>query len=94
MADFCIAAFQCPSDAALAQQHLLACNLKAAMMPTPRGVTVSCGLSLRFAPEDVQTITKHLMGLFPEPERCRYFKISSENGQRTIHPIACTNMDG
>ena len=45
MNDFCIAAFQCAADAILAHKELQARKLPAAMMPTPRELTESCGPS-------------------------------------------------
>lgn len=92
MEDFCIAAFQCPSDAALAQQSLLANHCKVAMMPTPRGVTVACGLSLRFSPADAGAIIDSLSESFPQEDRCRFFRICTEDGQRVILPIRHTDV--
>lgn len=86
MEDYLIAVFQRPGDAALAQRDLLAQNLKVAMMPSPRDLSVSCGLSLRFSPQDAEQVSAALLKLFPEPERCRFFKACKEDGRRKFSP--------
>lgn len=81
-----IAVFQRPGDAALAQRGLLEQNLKVAMMPTPRDISVSCGLSLRFNPQDAELVFATLRTLFPEPERCHFFQSYTEQGRRVFRP--------
>ena len=88
MEEFLIVAFQRPGDAALAQRELLEQKLKVAMMPTPRGISVSCGLSLRFQSQDAETVSTTLRSLFPEPERCHFFKACKEQGHRVFYPVA------
>ena len=87
MEDFLLAAFQRPGDAALAQRELLAQELKVAMMPTPRGISVSCGLSLRFKPQDGDAVCGALLALFPEPERCHFFQACTQYGHREFRPL-------
>ena len=88
MEEFLIVAFQRPGDAALAQRTLLEQKLKVAMMPTPRGVSVSCGLAIRFQPQDTEAVIATLRSLLPEPERCHFFKACKEQGHRVFYPVA------
>ena len=90
MEDYLIAVFQRPGDAAIAQRALLEQKLRVAMMPSPRGVSVSCGLSLRFAPEDLETVRRILRELFPEQERVCYYRAVKEAGQRRFYPVECS----
>lgn len=87
MENYLIAVFQRPGDAALAQRNLLAQNLKVAMMPSPRDISVSCGLSLRFSPQDADVVSAALLDLFPEPERCRFYRACKEEGHRKFYPV-------
>lgn len=91
MEDYLIAVFQRPGDAALAQRDLLAQNLKVAMMPSPRDISVSCGLSLRFSPQDAKAVSAALLALFPEPERCRFYRACKEEGRRKFYPAEIEN---
>lgn len=88
MVEFLIAAFQRPGDAAMAQRALLEQKLKVAMMPTPRGVSVSCGLAIRFQLQDAEMVITTLRSLFPEPERCHFFKACKEQDHRKFYPVA------
>lgn len=88
MEEFLIVAFQRPGDAAMAQRTLLEQKLKVAMMPTPRGVSVSCGLAIRFQSQDAEAVVAMLRNLFPEPERCHFFKACKEQGHRVFYPVA------
>lgn len=85
--EFLIAVFQRPGDAALAQRSLLEKELKVAMMPTPRDISVSCGLSLRFSPQDVGVVSTALHALFPEPERCHFLQSCTEQGRRVFRSV-------
>ncbi len=86
--------FQRPGDAALAQRSLLEQKLKVAMMPTPRDISVSCGLSLRFSLQDADSVRAALCELFPEPERCSFFLSCTEQGRRTFRPAVLTEEAG
>lgn len=88
MDDYWIVVFQRPGDAALAYRDLGQHNCKVAMMPSPRELSASCGLSLRFSPQDTGKICACLGELFPEPERCRYFHACKVNGERRFCPLA------
>lgn len=90
MEDYLIAVFQRPGDAAIAQRALLEQKLRVAMMPSPRGVSVSCGLSLRFAPADLEAVRPILRELFPERERVSYYRAVKEEGQRRFYPAGLT----
>lgn len=58
------------------------------MMPTPRDITASCGLSLRFSPADADRVTDVLGEMFSEWEKCRCFDVCTEEGRRVFRPIA------
>lgn len=92
MNDFCIAAFQCAADAILAQKELQARKLPAAMMPTPRELTESCGLSLRFGPTEAGEIMSALDQVFLSHDRCQYFQVHLGSGARSVSPIGRTRQ--
>ncbi|MBQ6719821.1 MAG: DUF3343 domain-containing protein [Oscillospiraceae bacterium] len=87
MEDYLIAVFQRPGDAAIAQRDLMERNIKVAMMPTPRGISVSCGLSLRIAVQEYETIKPVLLEMFPEKDRCCFFAAYKDGKRHEFHPV-------
>ena len=83
----CLAVFQSATDAALAQQRLLASGLNTAIMPKPRDLSASCGLSLRFSTETAQDVLAILSQLFPGKDRCRYFQARGWGKTREVLPL-------
>lgn len=79
--------FQSATEAALAQQKLLASGLNTAIMPTPRDLSASCGLSLRFSEENAQAVLAALSQLFPGTDRCRYFQARGWGKTREVLPL-------
>ena len=84
MEEFRLVAFRSGSAAAAAQRALREAEVPAAMMPTPRRLTESCGLSLRFSPRDAQRVRAVLDGLFSDPADCRCYAACREGGQRVF----------
>lgn len=52
MQEYCVIAFANARVATKGQNILQQTGLKAFLMPTPREITASCGLSLRLSPKD------------------------------------------
>ncbi|MEG1917173.1 MAG: DUF3343 domain-containing protein [Oscillospiraceae bacterium] len=88
---FCLAAFLNGNTAAAAQRTLREGGLPAVMMPTPRGLTRACGLSLRFSPQNAAAI-RNALRLLPA-EACRFYRASEANGQRVFSPLGEQSPD-
>ena len=80
--------FQRPGDAAFAQREMIQQKIPVAMMPTPRDLSASCGLSLRFSPQDAEVVCSALIALLPEPGRCRFYKAVKEQRRHSYHPVS------
>ena len=65
MDDFYVAAFQNNISAVTAIQTARAENLPVAVMPTPRSLTASCGLSLRFPATNAEEVSTLLRQRLP-----------------------------
>ncbi|MGM9589888.1 MAG: DUF3343 domain-containing protein [Faecousia sp.] len=89
MDDYLIAVFQRPGDAALAQRDLTERSFRVCLMPSPRELSTSCGLSLRFSPQEADGVYIALRSLFAEPDRCRFFRACKEAGHRRFYPLIC-----
>ncbi|MBR4990646.1 MAG: DUF3343 domain-containing protein [Oscillospiraceae bacterium] len=79
--------FQRPGDAAFAQREMMQQQIPVAMMPTPRDLSASCGLSLRFSPQHANTVSSALIALFPESGRCRFYQAVREQNRHRYHPV-------
>lgn len=55
-----------------------------AVMPTPRVLQASCGLSVRFAPEESQRVDRLLSGELKEEEFALYTAVRTEEGQNVF----------
>ena len=92
MEDYCIAAFRQTGDAIKALSVLNNRQLSPAIMPTPRSVSVSCGMSVRFRPQDLETVCEILQDLFPEAGQCLFFSAGTAEGHRVYSPISCADV--
>ncbi len=52
--DYCVVTFASTSSALKGEQVMKAANREFVVMPTPREITASCGLSLKVKPEDAE----------------------------------------
>lgn len=57
-----VIAFESTHDAMAAEKYLKE-RLPVVMMPTPRCITASCGISLRFSLEDVERVREAAPGI-------------------------------
>jgi len=58
--DFCVAVFPSTSQALKAEKVLRAAGAEFIMMPTPREISTSCGLAVKFSPDNTEEYCKHL----------------------------------
>lgn len=82
---FYIIAFDSTHHAISAEQMLKKEKKEVMMMPTPREVTASCGLSLRVSSEDISFAQEHL-----EEKNLSYhgiFRIELQQGKKNITRI-------
>ena len=84
--------FQRPGDAAFAQREMMQQNIPVAMMPTPRDLSASCGLSLRFSPEHADIVCPALIALLPEPGRCRFYHAVKEQRRHSYFPVSLPDI--
>ena len=84
--------FQRPGDAAFAQREMIQQQIPVAIMPTPRDLSASCGLSLRFSPENAAIVCPRLIALLPEPGRCCFYKAVKEQHRHSYIPISLSDI--
>ena len=86
MQEYCVIAFANARVATKGQNILQQTGLKAFLMPTPREITASCGLSLRLSPKDGPRAREALdaAGL-PDEER-RFYHMSYDEHHRSVVP--------
>lgn len=83
--DFYIIAFNSTHHAISVEQMLKEEKKEVMMMPTPREITASCGLSLRVSPEDISFALKHL-----KEKKLSYhgiFRVELQQGKKIIQRI-------
>ena len=80
-ADFQLAAFATNTAAVTAIQAAKLAEIPAAVMPTPRSITASCGLSLRF-PKGMTEVIRSLLNEKLEPGLYKLYRADQlENGR-------------
>lgn len=84
---FHLAAFQTTTAAVTAQQLTRREGITAAVMPTPRSLQASCGLSLRFAPEVSDQVDRLLAEELDADVYSLYKAVRTEDGQTIFLPI-------
>ncbi len=87
---FHLAAFQTTTAAVTAQAITRREGIQAAVMPTPRTLQASCGLSIRFAPEVSAQVDRLLAEELDEGTYGLYAALRTEDGQtifRVLHEI-------
>ena len=85
--DFCLIAFANSHTASCARRALEEAGLPAYMMPTPREICASCGLSLRFPPEEYPQ-ARQVMENEPLPEQCySFYRMTYDEQHRQVVPL-------
>lgn len=87
---YCVAAFSDAKAAITAQRVLAQGGMDAPMMPTPREITASCGLSLRVPLERLEQAAECLKngGLGPEMGCVHFYHMEYDACSRTVTPIS------
>lgn len=80
-ADFQLAAFLTNTAAVTAIQAAKSADIPAAVMPTPRSIAASCGLSLRFSVENTESVQALLNEALETGFYKLYQPIETENGR-------------
>lgn len=84
---YCLIAFDSAFGAVQAHKVLEEAGMSAHIMPTPREVTASCGLSLRLPPEDYRSVREVLDSVPDCRKGCRYYRMSYDPNSRSIRPM-------
>ena len=77
---FCLFTFNSRNYAAGAMVTLKRAGIEAAIMPTPRSLTASCGLAVRVAPEDGEEALK-ILAAFCGRKTINVYSASIEGGR-------------
>lgn len=54
------------------------------MMPTLREITAGCGLSVRFTPENLESIKRAVTEMSVEPTLYQYYKVDADMGKCSV----------
>ena len=85
--EYCIVAFPNARMATQCQKAIQQAGIQAFMMPTPRELSASCGLSLRLPLEEWQRARETLDAAgIPAGER-RFYQMSYDEHHRTVSPM-------
>ncbi|MGI5966026.1 MULTISPECIES: DUF3343 domain-containing protein [Anaerotruncus] len=71
------------THAAIHAEKRLKARCKVSMMPTPRQITASCGISIRFFPDDLGVVREELAALGSS----RLYAIYGIADDGSIHPV-------
>jgi len=78
--EFYVIAFNSTHYAMMAEKKLKL-KIRVQMMPTPRGITASCGLSLKFLPEQLAAVQQELDDLKLDPAMFAIYHIEKREGR-------------
>lgn len=85
--DYCLIAFANSHTATCARKALEEAGLTAYMMPTPREICASCGLSLRFPPEEYPRARQAVRDK-SLPEECySFYRMTYDEHHRQVVPM-------
>jgi len=84
---YCVLAFQNTHAALSAQKALAEAGLSPLMIPTLREITASCGISLRFQPEELTAVLAILGETSLDRALYRLYAVSSGPGIRSVRPL-------
>ena len=76
---FCVVVFESTHDAIKTEKAVKA-EVKVELIPTPREISASCGLSVKFAPDQIETVRSIVTELGTEHKRI--FKLDYEADSR------------
>ena len=76
---FCVVVFESTHDAIKTEKAIKA-SLKVELIPTPREITASCGLSVKFAPEYLDQVRNIVKSI--GTDRKRLFKLDYQSDSR------------
>lgn len=81
---FCVVVFESTHDAIKTEKAIKA-ELTVTLIPTPREISASCGLSVRFSPEEIENVRRIVktVGL----ERKRMFKLTLTPEGREVQEL-------
>lgn len=85
---YCVIAFGNTHVAVKVQKALDKKGFKIDMMPTLREITAGCGLSIRFAPADLESIKKAVAEMSIEPTLYQYYKVDADMGKCSVTKLA------
>lgn len=84
-----VIAFMNTSAAVTMKKELAGCGLIVHMMPTPRELTASCGLSLRFTPTDCAAVHRAARAADVPVEHYSFYLMDvTPSGGRTVTPLS------
>ncbi len=81
---FCLIAFESTHDAIKTEKAIKA-EVAVELIPTPREISASCGLSIKFHPDSVECVRKIVQSL--GEERKRLYEMTYYNGCRTVKAL-------
>ena len=76
---FCVVVFESTHDA-IKTEKAIKISHKVELIPTPREITASCGLSVKFAPEEVNQVRDIVKTI--GADRKRLFKLDYQSDSR------------
>lgn len=83
--DYCVIAFSNTHSAMLAQK-LLASKIKFDIMPTLRNISQSCGISIKFCPEDLNEASSIVQKEI-EHSMYEFYGVKNDNGKIMVEPL-------
>ncbi len=81
---FCVVVFESTHDAIKTNKAIKA-ELKVELIPTPREISASCGLSVKFDPNEVDKVREIVSGLGTDLKRL--FILENQDGVRSAKEL-------
>ncbi|WP_312641653.1 DUF3343 domain-containing protein [Hydrogenoanaerobacterium sp.] len=83
---FYLLSFSSTHDGIVTKMHLRN-QFEFTILPTPREIHASCGISIRIRAEDYDTITALLASLKLDSSRVQVYRIETTDGKNSYHPV-------
>lgn len=83
--DYCVVTFASTSGALKGEKVMKAANREFVIMPTPREVSTSCGLSLKIKPEDIEESCQVLRE--GKVDMAGVYHLTRDGSKKTIIPL-------
>ena len=94
MENFCIAAFRSRLHVMAFERAMKQQGMEAAVITTPRAVTLGCGLSVRFAPQHLAR-ARQLCRMMHQASLIGFYTVYREaNGRVTVRPAPLERTAG